>query len=191
MNIFTWIYFLALVIQIIIRTPFELKRRGEKPKEVRYSKQEQLLLTALALGGVVVPIIYAATHWLNFADYTLPAWAGWFGVVLTAISLVIFWRGHVDLGVNWSPTLIIREGHELITRGIYGIIRHPMYASQWIFSIATPLLLQNWIAGFLNLLVFIPFYLLRVQAEDQMMLQQFGEQYRSYVQKVGALFPKF
>jgi protein-S-isoprenylcysteine O-methyltransferase Ste14 len=110
---------------------------------------------------------------------------------LTAISLVIFWRGHVDLDVNWSPTLIIREGHELITRGIYGIIRHPMYASQWIFSIATPLLLQNWIAGFLNLLVFIPFYLLRVQAEDQMMLEQFGDQYRSYVQKVGGLFPKF
>jgi hypothetical protein len=51
MNIFAWIYFLALVVQIIIRTPFELKRRGQKLKEVRYSKQEQLLLTALALGG--------------------------------------------------------------------------------------------------------------------------------------------
>src|ERR1043165_9648720 len=191
MNIFIAIYFLSLVIQIIIRTPFELKRRGEKLKEVRYSKQERLLLTLLAVGGVVVPIVYAATHWLDFADYTVPAWAGWLGVVLTAISLVIFWRGHVDLGVNWSPTLIIREGHELLTRGIYGVIRHPMYASQWIFSLATPLLLQNWIAGFLNLLVFIPFYLLRVQAEYQMMLEQFGEQYHSYVQKVGALFPKF
>lgn len=190
MNIFTAIYFLTLVIQIIIRTPFELKRRGEKLKEVRYSKQEQLLLTALALGGVVVPILYAV-HWLDFANYTLPAWASWLGVALTAVSLLIFWRGHVDLGVNWSPTLIIREGHELITRGIYGVIRHPMYASQWIFSFATPLLLHNWIAGFLNLLVFIPFYLLRVQAEDQMMLEQFGDQYRSYVQKVGALFPKF
>src|SRR5262249_32665582 len=123
MNILTVIYFLTLVIQIIIRTPFELKRRGEKLKEVRYTKQEQLLLTALAIGGVAVPILYAATHWLGFADYTLPSWAGWLGVALTAISLVIFWRGHVDLGVNWSPTLIIREGHELITRGIYSVIR--------------------------------------------------------------------
>lgn len=191
MSIFTAIYFLTLIIQIIIRTPFELKRRDERLKEVRYTKQERLLLSLLALGGVAVPILYAATHWLDIADYTLPAWAAWLGAGLTAISLVIFWRGHVDLGVNWSPTLIIREGHELITRGIYGVIRHPMYASQWIFSFATPLLLQNWIAGFLNLLVFIPFYLLRVQAEDQMMLEQFGEQYRSYVQKVGALFPKF
>jgi len=149
------------------------------------------LLTTLALGGVVLPILYAATHWLDFADYTLPTWAGWLGVALTAFSLVIFWRGHVDLGVNWSPTLIIREGHELITGGIYGVIRHPMYASQWIFSFATLLLLQNWIAGFLNLLVFIPFYLLHIQAEDQMMLEQSGDQYRSYMQNMGALFPKF
>ncbi len=103
---------------------------------------------------------------------------------------LLFWRGHTDLGVNWSRTLEIREKHELITRGIYGIIRHPMYASQWILAIAQPLLPQNWIAGFLNLLVFIPFYLLHVKAEEQLMLEQFGDQYHSYMQKVGALFPK-
>ena len=149
------------------------------------------MLTLLMLGGLVIPIIYAATNWLDFANYQLPAWAGWLGIVLVVISLFIFWRGHVDLGVNWSPTLEIREEHELITRGIYSWIRHPMYASQWILALAQPLLLHNWIAGFSNLLAFIPFYLLRVKAEEQLMLEQFGNQYRSYMQKVGAVFPKF
>ncbi len=79
----------------------------------------------------------------------------------------------------------------MITRGIYGMIRHPMYASQWLWVIAQPLLLQNWIAGFLNLLVFIPFYMLRVRAEEQLMLEQFGDQYRSYMQKVGGVLPKW
>jgi protein-S-isoprenylcysteine O-methyltransferase Ste14 len=65
-----------------------------------------------------------------------------------------------------------------------------MYASQWLLVIAQPLLLQNWIAGFLNLLVFIAFYLLRVKAEEQLMIEQFGESYRTYMQKVGAVFPK-
>jgi protein-S-isoprenylcysteine O-methyltransferase Ste14 len=46
-------------------------------------------------------------------------------------------------------------------------------------------------AGFLNLLLFIPFYFLRARAEEQMMLEQFGDQYRTYMQKVGAVFPKF
>src|SRR5262245_1967 len=173
MSIFTAIYFLALIIEIIIRVPLDRKRKQEKMSERRVTSQEQILLGLLTLGGLVAPLIYTLTKWLDFANYTLPAWAGWLGVVLTAGALFIFWRAHMDLGLNWSPSLEIREKHELITRGIYGIIRHPMYASQWLFSIASPLLLQNWIAGFLNLLVFIPFYLLRVKAEEQMMLNSF------------------
>lgn len=190
MDIFTTIYFLALVIQIVIRAPFDRKRRREKVSEQRFTSQEKGILILLSVGGLVIPIIYAATDWLDFANYQLPAWAGWVGVLLAAVSLCIFWRGHVDLGVNWSPTLQIFEKHELITRGIYSLIRHPMYASQWILAIASPLLLQNWIAGFMNLLAFIPFYFLRVKAEEQLMLEQFGDQYRSYMQKVGAVFPK-
>jgi protein-S-isoprenylcysteine O-methyltransferase Ste14 len=191
MDIFTAIYFLALVIQIFIRAPFDRKRREEKLRESRFNSQEKVLLGLLALGGLVAPIIYAATNWLDFANYNVPAWASWLGVALTVLSLFIFWRGHADLGVNWSPTLAIREKHELITHGIYGMIRHPMYASQWILALAQPLLLHNWIAGFLNIFVFIPFYLLRVKAEEQLMLEQFSDQYRSYMQKVGALFPRF
>jgi len=190
-KIFVWVYFIALVIEMIIRAPLDKKRKLEKMRERQVTNQEKTLLGLLTLGGLVAPIIYAATNWLDFADYQLPNWASWLGVAFTATALFVFWRAHADLGVNWSPTLEIREKHELITRGIYGVIRHPMYASQWLLSIATPLLLQNWIAGWLNLVVFIFFYSFRVKAEEQMMLEQFGDQYRSYMQKVGAVFPKW
>ena len=190
MDIFTAIYFVALVIETVIRAPINKKRQQEKMSEQRFTDQEKTLLGLLLLGGVIAPIIYAATDWLDFADYTLPTWAGWLGVLLIAGAIFVFWRAHADLGPNWSPTLEIREKHELITRGIYGVIRHPMYASQWLLAIAQPLLLQNWIAGFLNLLVFIPFYFLRVKAEEQLMMERFGDQYRAYMQNVGAVFPK-
>lgn len=190
MDSFTAIYFVAIVIEMIIRAPLNQKRKQEKMSTQRFTQQEKTLLGLLFLGMMVVPIIYAATNWLDFANYTLPAWAGWLGVLLIGGALFVFWRAHADLGLNWSPTLEIREKHELITGGIYGWIRHPMYASQWLWVIAQPLLLQNWIAGFANLLVFIPFYILRVRAEEQLMLEQFGEQYRSYMQKVGGVFPK-
>ena len=190
MDIFTAIYFIALVIETVIRAPINKMRRQEKMSEQRFTDQEKILLGLLLLGGVIAPIIYAATDWLDFANYTLPAWAGWLGVLLIAGAVFVFWRAHADLGLNWSPTLEIREKHELITRGIYGVLRHPMYASQWLVVIAQPLLLQNWIAGFLHLLVFIPFYFLRVKAEEQLMMERFGDQYRAYMQKVGAVFPK-
>jgi protein-S-isoprenylcysteine O-methyltransferase Ste14 len=191
MKIFTIIYFAGMVLQIIIRAPFDQKRRKGKISESRVTSQEKIALGLLSLGTLLIPIIYAATHWLDFANYTLPTWMGWLGVVILVAGLYVFWRAHEDLGVNWSLSLEIREQHELITRGIYGIIRHPMYASQWLWVIAQPLLIQNWIAGVLNVPFFLIFYLMRVNAEEQLMLEQFGEQYRSYMERVGGVFPKF
>jgi len=52
------------------------------------------------------------------------------------------------------------------------------------------LLLQNWIAGFANLLIFIPFYMLRVQAEEKMMVDTFGDEYREYMKRTGGVLPK-
>jgi protein-S-isoprenylcysteine O-methyltransferase Ste14 len=190
MDIYTVIFFLAMVVEIVIRAPLNQKRKTEKMSIRRVTAQEKSFLFLLWGGMFILPIIYAASNWLDFANYSLPAWAGWFGVALIIGALVVFWRAHADLGLNWSPTLEIRKKHELITRGIYSVIRHPMYASQWLWAIAQILLLQNWIAGFSSLLVFIPFYFLRVKAEEQLMLEQFGDQYRSYKQKVGAVFPK-
>jgi protein-S-isoprenylcysteine O-methyltransferase Ste14 len=190
MDIFTVIYFAAIVIEMVIRAPLNKKRKQEKMSERRVTGQEKTLLGLLFLAMFFVPIVYAASDWLDFANYTLPAWAGWLGVLLIAGAIFVFWRAHADLGLNWSPTLEIREKHELITRGIYGAIRHPMYASQWLWVLAQPLLLQNWIAGFINLLVFVPFYFLRVREEEKLMLEKFGDQYRSYMQRVGAVLPK-
>lgn len=190
MDIFTAIYFVAILAEILIRAPINQKRKQQKMSERRVTSQEQILLGFLFLGMFFVPIIYAAFNWLDFANYTLPNWASWLGVLLIAGAIFVFWRAHIDLGLNWSPSLEIREKHELITRGIYGFIRHPMYASQWLWVLAQPLLLHNWIAGFLNLLVFIPFYLLRVRAEERMMLDSFGPQYQDYMQRTGGVLPK-
>ena len=190
MNFFILIYFLAIVVEIIIRAPLNKKRQLEKMSESRVTSQERTLVGLLFVGMLLVPIIYSVSSWLDFANYTLPLWASWLGVGILTGALLVFWRAHADLGLNWSPSLEIREKHELITRGIYGIIRHPMYASQILWVIAQPLILQNWVAGWLNLLIFIPFYFLRVGAEEKMMLEKFGDQYRAYMQKVGAVFPK-
>ena len=191
MDIFTAIYFLGIIAETVIRAPINQRRKQQKISEGRVTTRERTLLGLLFLAMFFIPLIYAATNWLDFANYTLPAWAGWLGVLILAAALFVFWRAHADLGLNWSPSLEIRERHELITRGVYGVIRHPMYASQWLWVIAQPLLLQNWIAGFASLLVFIPFYFLRVRAEEQMMVEMFGEQYRAYMQKVGSILPRF
>lgn len=191
MNIFEISYWSALVVEMVVRAPINKERQKEKMTEQRVSSQEKNLLILLLTGMFIVPLIYSASNWLDFANYSLPTWAGWLGVVLITLALIVFWRAHADLKTNWSPSLEIREKHELITHGIYGYIRHPMYASQWLWVIAQPLLLQNWLAGWLDLFVFILFYVLRVRAEEKLMIDTFGDQYRDYMKKVGGVFPKF
>ena len=77
-----------------------------------------------------------------------------------------------------------------MTDGIYRFVRHPMYLSQLLWAIAQILLMQNWLAGPLNLLFFIPFYFLRTFAEEKMMHDRFGDAYRDYMNDTGGLIPR-
>ena len=60
-----------------------------------------------------------------------------------------------------------------------------MYASQWLWGMAQALLLQNWIAGWAGVVLFVPLYVFRVVREERMMLEQFGEAYRAYMNRTG------
>jgi protein-S-isoprenylcysteine O-methyltransferase Ste14 len=65
-----------------------------------------------------------------------------------------------------------------------------MYASMWLWGMAQTLLLQNWIVGWAGLVVFLPMYVLRVPREEQMMVEQFGETYREYINRTGRVVPR-
>jgi protein-S-isoprenylcysteine O-methyltransferase Ste14 len=190
MSIFEIMYWLAIVLEIVIRYPYRKTWKEGFKTDQRASRLETTLLGLLTVFMFFLPIIFSATNWLDFANYSLPAWMGWLGCLLMIGALFVFWRAHTDLKSNWSPTLEIRQDHTLVTSGIYAYIRHPMYASQWLWVFAQIMLLQNWLAGPLNLLFFIPFYILRVRAEEKMMLDAFGETYREYMQKTGSVLPK-
>ncbi len=190
MNIFAILFWLGLILQVIIRSPFDRAQRKEKKIIQLKTKLENILLVMLTLGGLVLPFIYSFTNLIVFANFSLPTWSQWFGAFLLASGILFFWRSHLDLGINWSPSLEIREKHNLVTHGIYKRIRHPMYTSLWIMSLAQPLLLPNWISGFGNLVFFIPFYFFRVSEEEKMMTETFGKEYEEYVQKTGSIFPK-
>jgi len=191
MKLFEVFYWTGVLLEISIRIPLQKTRKTLSRKEQRISRTEKLLLGLLFVTMIAIPLIYTATSWLDFANYQLAGWMGWFGVILMMGALVVFAKAHLDLKSNWSPSLEIYDGHTLVINGIYKFIRHPMYASQWLWATAQILLLQNWLAGPLDLIIFIPFYLLRVRAEERMMQDQFGEVYRNYQLSTGALIPRF
>ena len=188
------LYFLGVLAQVIIRLPHERQRRRIRWAVERVDALERALLGLLFVGIGLVPAIYASTTWLDRADYRLPAEAqrsaGVVGAALMTLALWLFWRSHADLGSNWSPSLQLREGHELVTGGVYQHVRHPMYASEWLWGVAQALLLQNWVAGWAGLALYTPLYVLRVPREERMMLHRFGEEYCAYMDRTGRVLPR-
>ncbi|MCG8364555.1 MAG: isoprenylcysteine carboxylmethyltransferase family protein [Pseudanabaenales cyanobacterium] len=183
-------FLIGLVFSSIIRIPHQRENKQNTIIDNRKTAQENGLLFLVFLGMFVFPIIYIfITPWFNFANYALPGWANILGVLTFAIALWLFWRSHHDLGKNWSPTLQVREEHTLITHGVYQTIRHPMYTSIWLWSIAQGLLLTNWIAGISGVIAFGILYFVRIGNEERMMLEQFGDQYQEYIQKTKRLLP--
>jgi len=107
------------------------------------------------------------------------------------VSLWLFWRSHADLGLNWSVTLEVRRGHQLVKHGVYRSIRHPMYASIWMFGTAQALMLPNWLAGFSAVVTFAPLYFLRVPREERMLCECLGEEYQVYLRQTGRIVPRW
>jgi len=193
-HMLTALYFAGMVVQVIVRVPYNRRRRQMPKIDRRITLAEYSLLGGLFAAMLLVPVAYAATPWLDFASYKLTPpmrkLLGGAGAVFLAASLWLFWRAHRDLGTNWSPSLEIGTEHTLVTTGVYGAIRHPMYASHLLWSIAQTLLLHNWIAGWASLVGFPTFYLWRIPAEERMMLDHFGEAYRTHCRRTGRLVPR-
>lgn len=139
---------------------------------------------------LLLPPLYFFTPLLSFADYHLAPFIRGAGVAVMIASLWLFWRSHVDLGQNWSVSLELRENHELVSHGVYRRLRHPMYASIWLWGLAQGLTLANWFAGWSVLPAFAAMYFIRMPREERLMCDRFGDGYRDYARRTGRVFPR-
>jgi protein-S-isoprenylcysteine O-methyltransferase Ste14 len=154
----------------------------------RKGKLEIILLT-LAWLGFFVPLLWIVTRLLAFADYPLRPVPFIAGILCLAVGLWFFHRSHADLGTNWSITLEVREGHRLVTHGIYRHVRHPMYLALLLYSLGQTLVIPNWVAGPSYLVSFGFLFVLRVGPEERLMREEFGKDYESYMARTRRLVP--
>ena len=182
-------WLLGIIAWYVIRYPFE--RRAKRLRVVRdyRSLPEKVALSAALFGMAILPAFYVATGIPREADYAARPWAIVAGIVIFVFGLWIFRRSHKDLGRNWSVTLEIREKHKLVTRGLYRFIRHPMYASFLLIALAQAFLLPNWVAGLSGLVGLAVLFFMRVNVEERMMADTFGEEYRVYSGKTKRIIP--
>jgi len=179
---------LAAVVMVAIRAPHGHRSRKIKVVNSRKGTLEIVLLTFAWL-GFFVPIVWVASPAFAVAEFPLhPAMLA-AGVACIALGLWLFHRSHADLGTNWSITLEMREGHRLVTHGVYRRVRHPMYSALLLYSLGQALAVPNWIAGPSYLVVMVLLIALRLGPEERMMRETFGKEYEEYAERTKRLVP--
>jgi protein-S-isoprenylcysteine O-methyltransferase Ste14 len=178
----------ALVAMTAIRAPHGRRNRGIKIVKDCKGPGEVILVT-LAMIGYFVPLIWIFSPSFWFAEYPLRLAPLVAGILCLIVGLWLFYRSHADLGTNWSVTLQLRQQHRLITHGVYRRVRHPMYVAIFLYSLGQALVVPNWVAGPSYLITFAILFALRFRAEERMMLEEFGDEYASYMTKTKRLVP--
>lgn len=114
----------------------------------------------------------------------------WWGVPFGLATIVMLVWVHKHLSRNFTGTVQIRPQGHLVTSGPYNYVRHPMYIAFQFLGISMFLLTANWfLAGGFFLIIAIVI-VVRTPIEERALEKAYGEEYRKYKARTGALFPR-
>jgi protein-S-isoprenylcysteine O-methyltransferase Ste14 len=172
-----------------LRLYYQRQFRDVQRTEARSTVRDKALYWCV-FSAFVLAFFYAFSELLDFAHVSLPPVVRWIGLPIGLTAIVLLAATHRALGRNWSGVLEISERHQLIVSGPYRAVRHPMYSALFCVALSNALLSANWLVAITNLGCVTLMYLARVADEEHMLIDQFGDEYRAYMQRTGRLFPR-
>jgi protein-S-isoprenylcysteine O-methyltransferase Ste14 len=150
------------------------------------TRNRWVLLPFLVLGFVLAWLpAYTDRHDLGTID----------GDAVRYLGLALFVAGNVlrvgavfVLGRQFSGLVAIQEGHELVTGGLYRVIRHPSYLGLLLGLFGWALVFRSMI-GVLVALLLLPPLVARMNAEEALLESEFGARYSAYRRRTWRLLP--
>jgi len=191
-----WILILSIIVFDRIIPALKAKKSGAKlrPDNETIENEGRKLFAFRVMLGIILAsflgVYMFCPELTNRLQIHLPLGLRWFSVVIAAIG-VIFWSyAQAVLDRNWSGNLKIQKGHQLVTAGPYGKIRHPIYAGTILWASGLALFTANMFFILMALLT-IMFIFLRVTKGEKMLIEHFGDEYVKYMDTIGRYFPRF
>jgi protein-S-isoprenylcysteine O-methyltransferase Ste14 len=178
---------IALAIVLFVLSAVALFSEGNLSPGEREDRSNRWVLAPFGLIGLLLAYVPAYTDRIEF--WTIDGESvRWLGVVLFAAGGALrIWPVFV-LGRRFSGLVAIQPGHTLVTRGIYGVIRHPSYLGLLVGSLGWALAFRSGL-GVLLTAVLIPPLLARIGAEERLLRSQFGVEYDAYRSRTSRLIP--
>ena len=107
----------------------------------------------------------------------------WLGIIILAVSGYMAWTG---LKIVFGT---FREKPHVIRRGIFGVIRHPIYLSEILLYLGL-FLLNTSLASLLIIFIVFAFLHYISRYEEKVLIERFGDEYRQYMKDVPMYFPR-
>lgn len=137
-----------------------------------------------AFESIIALVLLNARSW--FRDpFSLRQWISW---IFLATSLALTIEGFRLLRVAGAPEETIEDTSQLVTRGVYRYIRHPIYCSL-LFAGVGAFLKKPSILGFLLFALVFLFVYLTARVEEKDNIEKFGDDYLSYMKKTKMILP--
>jgi protein-S-isoprenylcysteine O-methyltransferase Ste14 len=192
-NIFHFIFSVTFIAMFVMRIYYGRKARINRTDvEVKESKGNMAIRAIFGLGYVGVLFIYIVVPKLfTWAIFPMPDWLRWIGTLITLSSLLLLWWVQWALDVQFDTTLHTQAEHKLIKHGPYRWVRHPMYTALFLLGLGWFLLTANWFVGLPLMVGIVLVVLSRVQKEEDVLTDLFGDEYQDYMKETGRFLPVF
>jgi protein-S-isoprenylcysteine O-methyltransferase Ste14 len=181
--VFYTVLVVAFAIQIGI---ISIIRKRAPPLKTRSESK----LSNPRIWGLNVPLGLAITLLLGYTQIgPLPDWSFYLGLSIGILGYALVYWGYWTLGQYFSAEVAIYQGQELVERGPYRFVRHPVYSGIFLAVIGGGFAVQSWAAVVLLVIMYAILFRYRIAAEEQILISEFGEQYQSYSKRVKRLIP--
>ena len=156
-------------------------------------RRESVASRALHIGPMFIAALLMAVPrlpivWLNARFVPASVAIHVLGAIPVSTGLGFAAWARVHLGRNWSGEITLKQEHELIRSGPYGLVRHPIYSGLLAAMLGTAIVIGEWRA-LIALLFFAAAVLRRVSVEERWLREIFPDDYSRYRREVPALIP--
>jgi protein-S-isoprenylcysteine O-methyltransferase Ste14 len=182
-NLFTALFVPLMVIISIQRVIVSFRQRTTLKGNVRFQWSFPVLM--ILFSGILVGTVLE----YFFVEHPLNLWVAGGGLGVFLCSAIIRSVAIRTLGRYWSLHVEIRPEHQLISSGIYGVVRHPIYLSVILESLSIPLIGNAYYTLLGAVCLYWPVLLWRLRMEEQAMVEKFGDLYVDYRRRVPAIVP--
>ena len=161
-----------------------------KPTERRESAGSRLSYTLFVLAGFY--LLFARRvrlSWLNWPILPPAGWVTALAVAMTSAGLLFAIWARAHLGGNWSGTVTMKVGHELVRSGPYRWVRHPIYSGIFLAVLGMAVERRELRSIDALALIYAGFFR-KIRKEEQFMNTLFGAGYDEYRRTTGALIPR-